>query len=407
MESLVIRLMGPEGAACWQAADAHGAPLGECGEGDLHEAAAAAEGRRVALLIPACEVFRARLDLPARGRRSAVRGARYALEDRIAGDVEELHFAVGFAGSDQLDVAAVERERLEGLLRQADEAGLRLAAVYGEGDALPGLPNATAALLETDALMLRDPGGQVVSAEPGELAALVDVVCAEHAGEEGIPFRLVMFCEPALEDVAREALSNLNGREAELRLLEQGVMPQLAAESVSGGAVNLLQGEFRPRNSAGRGFREAAIALLAAALLYPAYLALDGWRAHREYRALAETVDTRLRQLMPDAGPAAQLRSEFRRRVASGDPSAVTPADGFLRLLRSLDPGGSDRSRVFGLNYSDGAATVRLSAADMETLEQARRRLIGDGYSVLIQTAVPESNGSVVGELSIQDAADR
>lgn len=407
MESLVIRLSGTEGGACWQAVDAHGAPLSECGEGDLRAAAALAEGRRVVLLIPAREVFRARMDLPARGRRSAVRGARYALEDRIAGDVEELHFAVGFAGSDQLDVAAVERERLEDILRRADEAGLRLAAVCGEGDALPGLPNATAALLETDALMLRDPGGQVVSAQPDELAALVDVVCAEHVGEEGAPFRLVMFCEPALEEMAREALSNLNGREVELRLLEQGVMPQLAAESVSGGAVNLLQGEFRPRSSAGRALKEAAAGLLAAALLYPAYLALDGWGAQREYRALAETADTRLRQLMPDAGPAAQLRSEFRRRAASGDPSSVATADGLLRLLQSLELAGGDRSRVLGLNYSDGEATVRLSAADMETLEQARRRLIGDGYSVLIQTAVPESNGSVVGELSIEDVPDR
>ena len=62
---------------------------------------------------------------------------------------------------------------------------------------------------------------------------------------------------------------------------------------------------------------------------------------------------------------------------------------------------------MLGLNYASGSANVRLAAADMETLEQARRRLIAGGYSVLIQTAVPESNGSVVGELSIRDDRDR
>ena len=186
--------------------DAHGAPLAHRGEGDLEQAAELAEARKVVLLIPAREVFRARLDLPARGRRSAVRGARYALEDRIAGDVEDLHFAVGPADGDQLEVAAVERQRLEGLLSRLEAAGLPPVAVYGEGDALPRLPNAAAALLEEDALLLRDGSGQVVSARPGELAGLVDIACAEHAGDEAVPFRLVIYCEPALQGVAQEAI---------------------------------------------------------------------------------------------------------------------------------------------------------------------------------------------------------
>ena len=407
MEYLVIRISGPEGAASWQAVDAHGAPLAAAGEGDLEQAAELAEGRRVVLLIPAREVFRSRLDLPARGRRSAVKGARYALEDRIAGDVEDLHFAVGPAGGDQLEVAAVERQRLQVFLERVKEAGLLPVAVYGEGDALPHLPNAAAALLEEDALLLRDGGGQVVSAGAEELEGLVDIVCAEHAGDEAAPFRLVIYCEPALKGMAQQAIAGLNGREVELRLLEQGVMPQLAAESMSGAAVNLLQGEFRPRNDRAGRLRDAAIGLLAVALVYPGYLAMDGWRAQREYQALAGIVEARLRQMMPDAGASADLRREFRRRIASADLSAAADSDGFLRLLQSLERGGGSGARVLGLNYGNASANVRLAAANMETLDQVRRNLISSGYSVLIQTAVPRSNGSVVGELSIRDDRDR
>lgn len=407
MEYLVIRIGDAEGGASWQAVDAHGALLAHRGEGELEQAAELAEGRKVVLLIPAREVFRGRLDLPARGRRSAVSGARYALEDRIAGDVEELHFAVGPAAGDQLEVAAVERQRLEKLLGRAEEAGLLPAAVYGEGDALPQLPNAAAALLEEDALLLRDGSGQVVSAQPEELEGLVDIVCAEHAGDEAAPFRLVIYCEPALESSAQQAIAGLNGREVELRLLEQGVMPQLAAESMSGAAVNLLQGEFRARNDRAGRLRDVAIGLLAVALVYPGYLAMDGWRAQREYQALAGVVEARLRQMMPDAGASADLRREFRRRVASADLSAAADSDGFLRLLQSLERGGGSGARVLGLNYGNASANVRLAAANMETLDQVRRNLISSGYTVLIQTAVPESNGSVVGELSIRDDRDR
>lgn len=407
MEYLVIRLGDLEGGASWQAVDAHGAPLAPAGAGTLEQAAELAEGRRIVLLIPAREVFRTRMDLPARGRRSAVGGARYALENRIAGDVEELHFAVGPPAGDQLEVAAVERQWLEELLGRAEEAGLLPFAVYGEGDALPELPNAAAALLEEDALMLRDGGGQVVSAQPGELAGLVDIACAEHAGDEAVPFRLVIYCEPGLKGVAQEAIAGLNGRDVELRLLEQGVMPQLAAESMSGGAVNLLQGEFRRRNDRVARLRDVAIGLLAVALVYPGYLAMDGWRAQREYQALAGIVEARLRQMMPDAGASADLRGEFRRRVASADLSSAAGSDGFLRLLQSLERGSGSGTRVLGLNYDDGSARVRLAAANMETLDQVRRSLISSGYSVLIETAVPESNGSVTGELSLRDGRDR
>ena len=388
MEYLVIRLGDLEGGASWQAVDAHGAPLAQAGAGTLEQAAELAEGRRIVLLIPAREVFRTRMDLPARGRRSAVGGARYALEDRIAGDVEELQW-------------------LEELLGRAEEAGLLPFAVYGEGDALPELPNAAAALLEEDALMLRDGGGQVVSAQPGELAGLVDIACAEHAGDEAVPFRLVIYCEPGLKGVAQEAIAGLNGRDVELRLLEQGVMPQLAAESMSGGAVNLLQGEFRRRDDRAGRLRGVAIGLLAVALVYPGYLAMDGWRAQREYQALAGIVEARLRQMMPDAGASADLRGEFRRRVASADLSSAAGSDGFLRLLQSLERGSGSGTRVLGLNYDDGSARVRLAAANMETLDQVRRSLISSGYSVLIETAVPESNGSVTGELSLRDGPDR
>lgn len=407
MEYLVIRISDLEGGASWQAVDAHGAPLAQSGEGDLEKAALLAERRQVVLLIPAREVFRARLDLPARGRRSAVKGLRYALEDRIAGDVEDLHFAVGPGAGDQLEVAAADRQWLQRFLERAKEAGLSPVAVYGEGDALPHLPNAAAALLEKDALLLRDGGGQVVSAEPGEFARLVDIACAEHAGGEAAPFRMVIYCEPALESMAQEAIDGLNALEAELRLLEQGVMAQLAAEAMSGAAVNLLQGEFRRRNDRAGRLRDIAIGLLAVALAYPGYLAMDGWRAERKYEALAPIMEARLRQMMPDAGVSAGLRSEFRRRVASADLSAAADSDGFLRLLQSLERAGGAGTRVLGLNYGNASAGVRLAATNMETLDQVRRSLISGGYTVLIQTAVPESNGSVVGELSIRDDRDR
>ena len=407
MEYLVIRLPALEANACWQVVDSHGAPLPQCGEGELAQAAAVAEGKKVVLLAPAGEVFRASLELPARGRRAALKGARYALEDRIAGDVEEMHFAFGSATEDSLDVAAIERRRLAEWLSRCSSEGLTPVAVYGESDTLPELPNASIALLERDSLLVRNGGGQVASAEPGELASLVDILCAELADGEASPFRLVIYCEPALESAAREAMAQLAGREVELRLLESGVMAHMAAEALSGRGVNLLQGEFRPRDDQHRLFRNLAVSLLAVALLYPVFLALEGWRAQEEYEVAAEAVDAGLGRLMPDVSDSARLRSEWRRRLGSADLSGAANGDEFLRLLQAMEAGSSERTRLLGLNYDRRSARVQLRASDMETLEETRRHLLSRGYSVLIQTASPEPNGAVVGELSVRDDSVR
>ena len=407
MEHLVIRIRDPEAGASWQVVDAHGAPQVHGGSGELERAAELAEGRRVLVLVPASEVFRARLDLPARGRRAAVKGARYALEGQIAGDVENLHFAIGPANGEQLEVAAVERGKIADWLDRCTDAGLKPAAVHGEGDALPELPNAAVALLEQDVLLLRDGGGQMVAAGPGELAEIVDILGAEHAGEEAVPFRLVIFCDAARKEQAREAMAPLAGRDVEVRLLEQGVLPQLAAGAMSGRAVNLLQGEFRQRNDQSRWIRDLAIGLLAVAVLYPAYLAMEAWRVDREYQAVASVVNARLRQLMPDVEGSARLRTEFDHRVAAADLSTAANSDDFMRLVQALEAGGSEKTQVLTLNYGNASARLRLRAADMDTLEESQRNLLARGYSVLIQTATPESNGSVLGELTIRDERDR
>ena len=407
MEHLVVRFTDPEGPARWQVVDAHGAPMPLGGEGDLEQAAGLAEGRKVALLLPVADVFRSRMALPARGRRAAAKGARYALEDRIAGDVEDLHFATGPVSGDQLDVAAIERERLDLWLRRSREAGLNADTACSEGDALPGMPNVAVALLEQDKLLLRNGGGQLVSAEPSQLRGLVEILCAEHAGEDAAPFRLVIYCEPSLEAAAREAMAALAGREVELRLLQDGVMAQLAGEALSARAVNLLQGEFRSRAGNGQWARKGALAALAVALLYPALLALDGWRAQARYEALSQAVDVRLAQLMPDVSESADLRGEWRRRGASADLDAAERSDDFLRLVGELERSGGERMQVLGLTFGGGSAGARVRAASMDTLEQVRRRLRGGGYAVVIQTATPESNGAVLAELDIRDDRNR
>jgi general secretion pathway protein L len=63
----------------------------------------------------------------------------YALEEHLAADIEELHFAIGKRAGDSLraPVAVVARALLQEWLTTLRAAGLEPSAIYADSDLLP------------------------------------------------------------------------------------------------------------------------------------------------------------------------------------------------------------------------------------------------------------------------------
>ena len=63
--------------------------------GELAQATAMATGRRVAVILPASEALATESDAPAKGAAKLAQVIPYALEERVADEIENLHFAIG------------------------------------------------------------------------------------------------------------------------------------------------------------------------------------------------------------------------------------------------------------------------------------------------------------------------
>jgi general secretion pathway protein L len=96
-ETLVIRLRASEDApASWLIVDANGARSGNLQSGPISDALALSQARRTVVILPASDVTLARPDLPpVRGAARIVQAVPYALEEQLASDLENLHFAIG------------------------------------------------------------------------------------------------------------------------------------------------------------------------------------------------------------------------------------------------------------------------------------------------------------------------
>src|SRR5678815_6035523 len=101
-------------------------------------APAAANGRKVIVLVPGTDALLAEPVLPVKSGTKLAQVVPFALEEHLAADVEDLHFAVGKRdGRPGTPVTVVARARMDAWQALFTDAGLQADAIYPETAALP------------------------------------------------------------------------------------------------------------------------------------------------------------------------------------------------------------------------------------------------------------------------------
>lgn len=399
-ETLVIRLDAVDaGQAAWVVVDEQGRRVGAPGQGALAEAAAAATGRRVVVLVPAVDVLLTRTELPVRGAAKILRALPFALEEQIAEDIEALHFAAGRPKGSEVPAAAVDREQLEGWLADLAAAGIEPQVICSEAEGCPSAPNHLNWLLDERRCLARSGDGLPLMLE---IEGVQDALRfgPEFPGDDGQPRHLSAYLTPEARLKHNDALEALRPDLAtlEVRLLPDGVLPHLAAGVVSREPINLLQGQFAPRTQMDRLWKpwRAAAALLAALVLV--MVARDGlelFQLQREEARLDAAIAAAFQQALPGARME-DPRFQVERRLATLRGTAGPGNHGFLSALETVGSALQNTSsiRLDALSYRTGVLDLKLTAPSVESLEQVRQAVGREGrYSATIQQADPRGDG--------------
>ncbi|MEE4376253.1 MAG: type II secretion system protein GspL [Candidatus Competibacteraceae bacterium] len=339
-------------------------------QGSLSEMAQPASGKRLVLIAPGETVLLIRATLPERNRSQWLKALPYALEDHVADEVEELHFAVGSTRSGEAPVAAIRHATLSNWLDQCTRVGLIPTAVVPEPLLLPFEPASWSVLLKSRRAVVRCGPDAGFTTEQDNLLPLLELALAE-AGETA-PTALRLWGE-AVPELATSPEIQHQGDVAEpLRLLAAGYQ--------DGVTLNLLQGSYSRHAQWGKWLRPWRVAAVLAGL----WLGLQGilqvgeyWQLRNERVALQAEMERVFRETVPTArrivNPKAQL--ENRLRELQGGPAVEET--GFLELL--LQGGqvltGFEDVRLRGLRYKIGQLDMELAGDSLETLDRLRQRL--------------------------------
>lgn len=377
MKRIIIGLNAAEPRRCrWARQEADGALT--TGAGSLAEAAAQVEGHRLQVLVPGEEVLLTRVELPPGNRKQLLAAIPYALEESLAAEIEDQHFARG-AGVEQgrPAVAVIARERLEFWLDLLREEGLEPAFMTPETLALPWTPGRRTLVLAGGRALVRSGEQEGYTLENDSLAFLEtagapDFEIYRQDSDTKLPVELVAQVtveEPAPDPAALWAVG-----------LEEKK------------AVNLLQGTYSPNahwEKYWRQWRLPALLLLALIMVGGIGTLLEFFQLRAYDLHLRAEVEEVYRRTFPAAqrvvNPRAQM--EHQLQTLRGDASDYAGPD-FLALLDRATPTlAAGGLHIRGLRYRAGELDLEIEIADLQGLDGLKEELERQGLAVEIRTA--------------------
>lgn len=385
----------------WIPMDARGGKLGPVQSGDPAELQANVANRRLVFVVPGEEVLVTQVDIPVKGASKVLKAVPFALEEQLVGDVDGQHFAISRkSGDNRYGVAIVSRETIDGWMAKLAEQGLEPDELVPESLGVPWHDEQSTLLLADGEIAIRN--GQWDTACLGGLSIDEAADCMSP----DVSQTLAVFCGVSDFDQQSVQIEALRERyeESTLSLLDEGGLPVLASQILSGDRINLLQGQYSQGSRLSEQFGpwKIAASLLLAFLvtLFARDIALLQ-QLKRSDAQQRQEMAALLRSVCPQEtraiDPLGQLRT-CTNSVGDDEQQQFLLA---LEMLTNALPAGAN-AELISINYASRTMELRLSVPDVATLDGIQRKVSeAPGYAAEIQSAT-RVDGATEGRIQIR-----
>ncbi len=392
----------------WLVVDSSGARRGNVSWGSLSDAAVQSQTRKTIVLVPGTDVLLAEPVLPLKSGAKLAQVVPFALEEQLAADVEDMHFAVGKRTSRPgTPVAAVARDRMNDWVALLQSAGLSTDTIYAETSVLPTVTGAVAVLIDGKRLYVRreHQPGTVIEVEP-----LIEALqMALASGEESREHVTIFVSEDDYER-ERELLEGLREFTAslQLKLLPDGPLPLLATDILKSNAVNLLQGPYAAKTKLNVSFAPWRYAAILAAVFFAAHMGVKSWQ-YFHYKKVESMLDSQIAETFQQALPGAPVPNplEARRQVEQilAQLRGTGPTSGMLTTLAMLSEAMAQapNTDIEALSYRNNVTDLRVLSPSVDALDRIRQVAGERGVTAEIQSTNPRDQ-KVEGRLQFKKA---
>jgi general secretion pathway protein L len=388
-EFVVIRLAADDLPVQWLLADSNGTQLSRLSTGSLQQAAVDIVDRAVIVLVPATEVLSTSLNIPALSTSKIKAALPFALEENLADDVEELHFASGARqGNNRMPVAVVAHKHIEAWLDRLSDAGIVPARLIPENHGLAKIPGTMSLLVDDDSIMFNDGADTdffMQDVTPSDVLSMAGKLGEESQGEEEESGHLLAFCTPDQEErysqewiALRQELDSVD-----VNVLPEGILPKLAVTVAAGNGINLLQGIYGKQTEYKallKPWKVAAVLMLGLIMVAMSLKGVAYYRLLQDESMLRAQFNAEYHLMRPDdtreiVDPVATVESLRRSIGTSGAPQVFLPSLLELGVALAANSG----AEVEAISYRAGVIDLRLTAPDVATLDNIQKAVSASG----------------------------
>lgn len=401
MEDFLLRLTADSTASWCPAATPE-----RIAHGPLADAARAAAGRGVRVLVPAEAVTLLSARIPTRQRQRLLQALPFALEDQLAADVETLHFAAAArSGGDEVPCAVVDRATLRGWLDALQAVGIAPDAMLPDVLALPRAAGEWSVLAESGSVRLRYGEMRGLACDGATLPHLLPLLLQN---DEQRPVRLQFHDGDPSGEIGHQLRSWCAAQGIELHRtpLAGDALTLLAAGAQRGDGLNLLQGEFSRREKSRQlwqPWRAAAVLVVLLALLHGGMAGARYAALAREDAQLTAQIEQVYRSAFPESQRIVNARIQMEQKLAElrrGDAGQE-----FHRMLLHAAPAlRSAGVELRALHYSAGLLDIEVTAADLQALDRLKQALDSGPLRAEI-TGADSGTGGVAGRIALRGGA--
>lgn len=346
-------------------------------------------------LVPAQELLLTRVQLPVRNRSRLRRAVPYALEEQLAEDVDQLHFALADRdgdGQQGTPVAVVSREQMNAWLEAARDSGMLIRGLIPDVLALPRQSDRWSLAIEPHGALLRRGRTTGMAIDSGNIEAVLQRLIA---ASDPLPEGLDIY-EPADGPAAPEGVS---GMLPDVRRHSyQGELGWLSPEVVDDLPLDLCQGDYavdQGRESTWHRWRPAAAVAAAVLVLQLGLDSLDLVRLSSRNQALEERRREVFRQTFPEVDRIVDMPTQARQKLSELRSQAGEGGGDLLEILAAFGTALEDSAniRLNGINYQGSGVELQVLADELGQLETVQSRVDESGMTLKIQSVNNQPQG--------------
>ena len=390
-------------------------PSAAAEHGTLDKLLQEADGQKLVLVLPAVMVSLMQVQIAAKSDKQFIAALPFALEEELAEDIDQLHFAVLEREADgHTSVAVTGRQQMQKLFDQLSQHDFNDLHVVPETLLVPFNSGSWSLLVTDEHSVLRTGPSAGYGFDSDNLHALLDSEFHARAETDTQgPLKVDVFDLRQQESSQAELpqSENITWQQQELKAADSVTarigLFQRDWNKTGSRTHSLLQGDFKVRQEIEGGSRNWLIAAgLAALSLF--LLAVNNGIENIRLQAQLDQLETQMRTLYSQAFPGEQVSnrpvSEMRNRLARLKRESGAGDERFLDYLATSGPHLKQlpARSIESLRFHQKILEIDIRASSIEAIEQLQQRMQKDAINVELKAITSES-GIVRGRLVVSE----